>query len=155
MATGTWMPGADPFRTNIESLFPDIFDARTWNLDPLSAQSINWRQTIDKTGEYQVFLPRNIIAGWVQDDWTISPRLTLNLGVRYDLEENAFANDYALPPFVPGNRPEDINNVGPRMGFSFSANDATVIRGGARCVLRQRYQRLLHGDPRPATWVLS
>ena len=119
-----------PVPANIESLFPDIFDARTWNLDPLSAQSINWRQTIDKTGEYQVFLPRNIIAGWVQDDWTISPRLTLNLGVRYDLEENAFANDYALPPFVPGNRPEDINNVGPRMGFSFSANDATVIRGG-------------------------
>ena len=120
-----------PIPDNLASLFPDIWAANTWNLDALSAQTINWRQTIDKTGQYQVFLPRHIIAGWVQDDWTVSPRLTVNLGVRYDLEENAFANDYALPPFVPGDRPEDTNNIGPRVGFSFSANENTVIRGGA------------------------
>ena len=27
----------------------------------------------------------NSVAGFVQDDWKVSPRLTLNLGVRYDI----------------------------------------------------------------------
>lgn len=35
---------------------------------------------------------------YVQDDWTVFPRLTLNLGVRWDYESNMLNNDYRTPP---------------------------------------------------------
>ena len=66
----------------------------------------------------------------MQDDWTIAPRLTLNLGLRYDLFIRAFANDIALPPFLEAGRPDDTNNIGPRVGFAYGLNDRTVLRGG-------------------------
>ena len=33
-------------------------------------------------------------------------------------------------PFLTGDQPNDTNNVGPRLGFTFSLNDRTVMRGG-------------------------
>jgi hypothetical protein len=118
-----------PVPANIESLFPDIFDASTWNLAPLSALSTRWRQPFGSSF-LSTHAGRDSFAGWMQDDWTITPRLTLNLGVRYDLELNAFVNDVAILPFRPAGQPEDTNNIAPRLGFSFSANDRTVLRGG-------------------------
>lgn len=35
---------------------------------------------------------------YLQDDWQISNRLTLNLGVRWDYESNMINNDYRTPP---------------------------------------------------------
>ena len=35
-------------------------------------------------------------GGWAQDDWRITDKLTLNLGLRYDLSINAWANDLGL-----------------------------------------------------------
>jgi hypothetical protein len=116
-----------PVPANIESLFPNLFDVSTWNLTPLSPISVRWRQSFGPGGSA---IPRYSSAAWVQDDWTVSPRLTLNLGVRYDVELNAFGNDVKLLPFLTGDQPNDKNNVGPRVGFSFSQNDRTVIRGG-------------------------
>jgi len=55
----------------------------------------------------------------------------LNLGVRYDLETDVFANQLSVPPFLPGDRPLDKNNVAPRVGFAYTLNSRTVIRGGA------------------------
>ena len=51
-------------------------------------------------------------AGWIQDDWTVSSRLTVNLGMRWDLETGVGAK-LALPPILPGDNPEDKNNFGP------------------------------------------
>ena len=64
-------------------------------------------------------------------------RLTLNLGLRYDLSINAWANDLGLeyksgaPPFYRAGRPHDMNNLQPRLGFAYQVNDRTVIRGGS------------------------
>ena len=117
-----------PIPANIESLFPDIWDVSTWNLAPLSPLAVRWRQPFGT--EFGSSIPRYSSAAWVQDDWTVTSRLTLNLGVRYDVEMNAFANDTALGPFLPGNQPNDLNNIGPRLGFTSSLNDRTVLRGG-------------------------
>jgi outer membrane receptor protein involved in Fe transport len=74
-----------------------------------------------------------------QDNWKITPRLTLELGLRWDYE--------ALPPadpnltsatgtFVPypglTNNPSDKTEFGPRVGFSYNLDGAgnTVLRGG-------------------------
>jgi hypothetical protein len=69
-------------------------------------------------------------AAWLQDDWKVTPRLTLNLGVRYDLSINQFANAVSVPPFLPGNRPDEWVNIAPRFGWAFSLNERTVLRGG-------------------------
>ena len=116
-----------PIPANVESLFPDLYDPTTWNLAPLSPISKRWVQLF---GQIPESIPRHTYGVWVQDDWSLSPRLTLNLGVRYDLELNALANDIKILPFLDGKRPNDKNNASPRGGFSFSLNDRTVIRGG-------------------------
>jgi hypothetical protein len=117
-----------PIPANITALFPDQFDVRTWNLDPLSAISLRWRQSIGDRNTSEI--PRYTSAAWIQDDWAVSSKLTLNLGVRYDLELNAFANDIVMLPWLTGNQPNDTNNVGPRAGFTYTYNDRTVVRGG-------------------------
>jgi predicted porin len=83
---------------------------------------------------------------FVQDDYRVTPRLTLNIGARYE---------YATPPREVGNRlanfdPQtgtmvfakdgntldralihpDRNNVAPRVGFAYSPASRWVVRGG-------------------------
>ena len=116
-----------PIPANIEELFPVWNDVTTWNLAPLSSIARRYTQGI---GDFTALQDRNVFAGWVQDDWHVSDRLTLNLGLRYDFATGLFAEDVELLPFIRGGRPNDSNNVGPRLGFAYSAGDRTVIRGG-------------------------
>jgi len=73
---------------------------------------------------------------FVQDDWRISPKLTLNLGLRYDLQDLAeptVNNPSAALAAVGLNTTtpvKDGNNFGPRFGFSYAFDDKTVLRGG-------------------------
>ena len=55
-------------------------------------------------------------AGFVQDTWRAHPRLTLNLGLRYDYQSLL----------------DDYNNLGPRASFVWDpkGDGSTVIRGG-------------------------
>ena len=114
----------------VPTLFPDQFNVRSWNLNPLSPYVTTFTQNFAESNEFFAStIPRHSLATWAQDDWTRGS-LTMNLGVRYDLELNAFTNDVAFLPFRPGNQPEDMNNVAPRVGFAYSVNDRTVLRGG-------------------------
>ena len=54
-----------------------------------------------------------------------------NLGVRYDLGLGLFANDISFPPFQEAGRPDDWDNVQPRIGFAFRLTDRMVVRGGS------------------------
>ncbi|MBI4886082.1 MAG: TonB-dependent receptor [Acidobacteria bacterium] len=116
-----------PVPANIEQLFPVWNDPSTWNLAALSPVSREFRTSF---GPCTIDSPRNIFGVWFQDDWHPTSRLTLNLGVRYDVETDTFANELGVDPFLPANRPLDTNNFVPRLGFAYSLNDRTVIRGG-------------------------
>jgi len=116
-----------PVPANIEQLFPVWNDPATWNLDALAPIVRSYQIGI---GSFRYNQKRKVGAAWIQDDWRVNPRLTLNLGLRYDVATGVFANHMAIEPWLQAGRPDDTNNVGPRLGFAYSLNDRTVVRGG-------------------------
>ncbi|HSS19582.1 MAG TPA: TonB-dependent receptor [Pyrinomonadaceae bacterium] len=83
-------------------------------------------------------------AGYIQDDWKLTPRFTLNIGVRYDVdlgfvdakhaaENRAFrALKIIGSPFAERPVQDDKNNFSPRIGFAWdiAGNARSVVRGG-------------------------
>jgi len=83
-------------------------------------------------GHPQFVYHTNDYAGYVQDDWKLSQRLTVNLGLRYDYEQMPSAK---IPnPNVPqtAQLPTDKNNIAPRVGFAWDAygDGKTLVHGG-------------------------
>jgi hypothetical protein len=134
-----------PVPANIEALFPVWNDPDTWNLAALSSISRRFRMGI--TDEMFTYVPRYIGAGWLQDNWAPTSRLTLNLGVRYDVQTGVFAQEFEIQPWVRGNRPEDKNDVAPRLGFAYTLNDRTVLRGGWGKYFGEVTDQIAHGTP--------
>src|SRR5205085_2871464 len=78
------------------------------------------------------------IAAFFQDDWRVSPSLTFNAGLRYELDTDV-KNVSRFPgginplvlPFLRGDRHADRNNFAPRVGFNWATADQhTSIHGG-------------------------
>ena len=78
-------------------------------------------------------------GAFAQDNWKVTPRLTLELGVRWDKETIPAADTNLTTPtgtFVPytgmTNTPSDNKDFGPRVGFSYDifGRGETVLRGG-------------------------
>lgn len=84
---------------------------------------------------------------YIQDDWAVSSRLTISLGLRYDYETDMFDSDYVTPAnvrnalgsklpakyFTDGNDREVFDSAWqPRVGFSYdlSGEGTTVVFGG-------------------------
>jgi outer membrane receptor protein involved in Fe transport len=78
----------------------------------------------------------NEYSFFAQDDWRVNPKLTVNLGLRYDVQDlaeptvnnpNAALAALGLNTTTPV---RDKNNFGPRAGFSYAFSEKTVMRGG-------------------------
>jgi len=119
--------GAVP--ANIESLFPVWNDAATWNLAPLSPIARRFTKNVSNTN-FHYDVPQDLYAAWLQDDWRVSSRLTVNLGLRYDVQIGANSEGTVFTPWINDDVPYDLNNVGPRVGFALTLDDKTVVRGG-------------------------
>ena len=77
------------------------------------------------------------LAGYIQDNWRVRLNLSLNLGLRYELDtdvKNVSRTDELNPlilPFLKGERTRDKNNFAPRVGLNYSTdNDRTSIHAG-------------------------
>jgi outer membrane receptor protein involved in Fe transport len=77
------------------------------------------------------------LAAFVQDDWRLTPQLTLNLGVRYELDTDVKnISGYGdinplVQPFLVGDRERDRDNFGPRLGLSWTSRGGGLqLHGG-------------------------
>ncbi|HYP52901.1 MAG TPA: TonB-dependent receptor, partial [Pyrinomonadaceae bacterium] len=113
--------------------------------------AFNSSKTIDPGWRY--FHP----SFFVQDDIKVTPKLTLNVGVRYEIPQPRTESQNRLRGFDPnvmnpavgrrgalvsanglgglqaeheGLAPKDYSAIGPRFGFAYAFNDRTVVRGG-------------------------
>src|SRR6185436_2251163 len=116
----------------LQSLFPVWNDPSTWNLAPLATVTTEWRQTVAKDASgYHIENPQKFLGLWFQDNWKPKSNLTLNLGVRYDYNPGAMANDVIIPQVRPNKIPNQKDMWSPRFGFAYTPDTRTVIRGGA------------------------
>ena len=111
---------------DLQSVFPVWNDWSTWDLDALSPYTFQVRQGIGNF-EYNRLKPE--YGAWFQDDWRLD-NLTLNLGIRWDFSTDAYTKEVSLPPFKPGGVGQEWWNFGPRLGFAYTLNERTVLRGG-------------------------
>jgi hypothetical protein len=74
---------------------------------------------------------------YIQDDWKLAHKLTLNIGVRYDVAEAPYdVNGHsglfsvAQNKIIPGTFKTNLGDWGPRVGFAYNIFKNTVLRGG-------------------------
>jgi carboxypeptidase family protein len=120
-----------PTEAQLYQMFPVWDDPNTWNLDLINQfNPAALRRYQVGIGNMRFFVDRHVFGTWVQDDWQIGSNLTLNLGLRYDVALNAFGEIYEFQPWVAADRPNDTDNIQPRLGFAYKLGDRTVLRGG-------------------------
>ncbi len=140
--------GADLLFDRIFNFFPGLF-AGSYRFasytafsnqlaNPLVQSAAQYRQSFPGAGTTggTTHPDNNEYGFFVQDDWRATPKLTVNVGLRYDYQR------IAKPPiqnpnaallaagFDTGFQPKDKNNFAPRFGVSYAFDEKTVIRGG-------------------------
>jgi hypothetical protein len=142
---GTYVFSTRPSDAELERRFPaDAWnDPSRWDLSGLEGNL--QRFDINFHPDYIVDIPRPTLGLWFGDNWTVTPNLSINLGVRYDADWGA-----TNPPFVTDTEIlidngiesgdfgyktgiRDLNNVAPRAGFAWNVTGTgdLVIRGGS------------------------
>ena len=80
----------------------------------LNGNYINYQQAFGAPSQFQ---SNPNVGVFVQDEWRIHPRLTLNAGLRYDLQ------------FLPDPIQTNTDNLAPRMGIVYAPGDRkTIVR---------------------------
>ena len=111
---------------------PDLAASLSESITSLQAFNLGWPLAYQQGfGDPRARFRNNLIGSYVQDKFRVSPRLTVNLGLRYDLEVQ------------PSPVHRDTNNFAPRLGFAFSPDGRTVVRGGYGIYFASAYQAVV------------
>jgi hypothetical protein len=110
-----------------EQLFQPLQNGRySFSGSPAVAPNpFQYTQSFALVPEARLMFPKAyVLAGFFQDDWRAHPNLTLNLGLRYDVE---IIKD--IPDWPAGT---DADNIDPRVGFAWDprGDQKWAIRGG-------------------------
>ncbi|MBI1955567.1 MAG: TonB-dependent receptor [Acidobacteria bacterium] len=83
-------------------------------------------------GDITYKTPQRLVGFYVQEDWRMNPRMTLNLGLRWDADFGGFLGLKTRFTETYGATKNDIRNWAPRIGFAFdlTGKGTTVARGG-------------------------
>jgi Carboxypeptidase regulatory-like domain/TonB dependent receptor len=140
-----------PLPSNLEQLLPDPFDVDTWNLAGISSVTRRYTLGIHKSRR----TPERVwdYSAYVQDDWHPTSKLTLNLGVRYDLMWDMFQNQQEFLPIMQAGRPQNAKNIQPRFGFAYQLNPLTVLRGGVGKYYGEMLSRTYPGESKTVALV--
>ncbi|HEY3837801.1 MAG TPA: carboxypeptidase regulatory-like domain-containing protein [Bryobacteraceae bacterium] len=119
--------------------------------DGLAEFMLGWAAAGNLGNENGENLMVNSVAAFIQDDWKVTPRLTFNLGLRYDIflaptfpdgHVSNFMLDYSqtgpngrLPEIRPQNGSDcgcdqNYKDFGPRVGLAYRLDNKTVVRSG-------------------------
>lgn len=133
--------------------------------DSLAALLLGWTNNGSRAEAPLVGSRARTFGAFVQDDWRVTPRLTINFGLRWDLDwprfeafdnrQNSF-DRAAINPVsgTPGvvtwsgrnglsryAHNFDSNNFGPRVGFAYRLTDKWIIRGGGGTLFIGQYDQ--------------
>ncbi len=113
-------------------------------------------------GTQERFLYTHTASGFAEDSWQLSPKLNVNLGLRYDYQQPFYTNPANTSIFDPakgglvvtgagGGAPNyDYNstklNFSPRVGFSYQVSPATVVRGNYGLYFDQPAGQAFYGN---------
>ena len=131
-------------------------DANSGN--PFAAMYLGYPSSGSYSNQIAYALQQIYVAPFIQDDWRVTPKLTVNLGLRWDYESPmterfnrqnaAFCTTCANPlqasvagltlmgglQFADGNHRfpyrRDLNNFQPRVGLAYQLSDRLVLRAG-------------------------
>ena len=133
--------GADLNFDKIFNFFPGLFSGQyTFNSYALFASNTpaSYTQNFGGAGTSGGTTNPNLndYGFFAQDDWRVTPKLTLNLGLRYDYQQLASPTVFNPSPALAAANlntttgVHDTNNFAPRFGLSYALDEKTVIRGG-------------------------
>jgi hypothetical protein len=136
--------GSQFLPTNRDGAFVFANDTST---NPTSAAIAIGINDPNGTSDAQASATGYVLGAYINDEWHPTSNLTLNFGLRYDVELNTLNNDYTVPwasdPVLSslpqlrgylnrGDRKNDLNNLSPRISFSLDpfGTNRTFLRGG-------------------------
>src|SRR5712664_1015882 len=147
----SWSKGKHTFKFGGEYthfIYPQFFLPRsngdywysTLNVFINDLQADNVGRTLRNAGTGSFLGTQSLFAVFAQDDFKLNPRLTLNLGLRYEYWTNPVGGETqalnaisSVPGVITFGKPKtDKNNFGPRVGLAWDprGNGKTAVRAG-------------------------